>query len=223
MPNPFATRYIRPGAIPYFFADPARCGEWLDRFRAEGAQAQLVGPHGVGKTSLGLELARHLRPEFPDFRHLTLRQEKGRSELIQVVGVQQHSFVADRGTQSLFHSEGVEGKSRTLFLIDGWQRFSRLNRHLFIENCRRLGHGVLVTSHRVTSRLPVLVKIESDRKIFFHLVRYLQRDSFFELDGAVVADAYEAAEGNFREAFMTLYDAFEAEKRQKLQDSSVRF
>src|SRR5262249_23632578 len=50
--NPFATRRVRPGAIPFLFPTGESVGQLLDRLRAAGWWGQVVGPHGSGKSTL---------------------------------------------------------------------------------------------------------------------------------------------------------------------------
>jgi len=50
-PNPFSTRFVQPGAIPYLF-EAGSLAEVIGSFESQGRWGQIVGPHGSGKTTL---------------------------------------------------------------------------------------------------------------------------------------------------------------------------
>ncbi len=50
--NPFATRFVRPGAMPFLFRDGQTARLLIDALNDCGWQAAIVGPHGTGKTTL---------------------------------------------------------------------------------------------------------------------------------------------------------------------------
>ncbi len=50
--NPFATRHVRPGAIPYRFAPGSAAEGVVERLAAADWQGQIIGPHGSGKSTL---------------------------------------------------------------------------------------------------------------------------------------------------------------------------
>lgn len=50
--NPFATRYIRPGAQGYIFPPGSSAEQLVETLRQNKWCAQIVGPHGSGKSTL---------------------------------------------------------------------------------------------------------------------------------------------------------------------------
>jgi hypothetical protein len=50
--NPFATRWTRPGAIPFVFADGGTMLDLVARLQANEWRGAIVGPHGSGKSTL---------------------------------------------------------------------------------------------------------------------------------------------------------------------------
>ena len=56
--NPFATRHVRPGAIPYCFPAGVDARQLVERLAAAGWRGQIVGPHGSGKSTLLATLLR---------------------------------------------------------------------------------------------------------------------------------------------------------------------
>ena len=70
--NPFSTRFTRPGAIPFLFEEPLTAEFIIHRFNANNWLAQIVGPHGSGKTTLVRGLEPELRTRFANIKYLTI-------------------------------------------------------------------------------------------------------------------------------------------------------
>jgi hypothetical protein len=59
--NPFSTERVRPGALP-FFGDDERSLDAVEKsFIRHGLRGQIVGPHGVGKSTLLKNLVERLQ------------------------------------------------------------------------------------------------------------------------------------------------------------------
>jgi hypothetical protein len=65
--NPFSSRYLEPGAIPFCFRDKQtlevlaqRFGKWQHRGHSSSLRLAIVGPHGSGKSTLMSHLSRRL-------------------------------------------------------------------------------------------------------------------------------------------------------------------
>src|SRR5581483_12050635 len=50
--NPFSTRFIQPGAIPFHFPTPDGLAAIVRRLEGAGGRGQIIGPHGSGKSTL---------------------------------------------------------------------------------------------------------------------------------------------------------------------------
>ena len=50
--NPFSSRYVRPGAIPFLFDWEESAAELVARLRDAGWRGEVIGPHGAGKSTL---------------------------------------------------------------------------------------------------------------------------------------------------------------------------
>src|SRR5579859_6457327 len=59
--NPFSTRCVRPGAIPFRFPPGESAATMVDRLERQGWWGQIVGPHGSGKSTLLAALLPELR------------------------------------------------------------------------------------------------------------------------------------------------------------------
>lgn len=98
--NPFSSRFVRPGALP-FLAPRSRL-EALVEMVAAGGRWAIVGPHGTGKTTL--------------VHHLRSRLELDRSRPSRLVSLH------DGGQRR--RREGTQG----VLFIDGYEQLSRLGR-----------------------------------------------------------------------------------------------
>src|SRR5438045_9395885 len=50
--NPFSSRFVEPGAIPFRFPSPGGLADVVRRLDEAGGWGQVVGPHGSGKSTL---------------------------------------------------------------------------------------------------------------------------------------------------------------------------
>src|SRR5437016_5663581 len=50
--NPFSTRFVRPGALPFRFSAGQTAASLVARLHELHWRAQIVGPHGTGKSTL---------------------------------------------------------------------------------------------------------------------------------------------------------------------------
>ena len=76
--NPFATRFIRPGAIPLLFSANESLELWQSSWQAAGRRGQLVGPHGSGKSTLMEWWARSLVEQSIPVQRVTLTAQRPR-------------------------------------------------------------------------------------------------------------------------------------------------
>lgn len=186
--NPFATRRVRPGAIPFFFPPGRSAGELIDRLRENGWWGQIVGPHGSGKSTLLAALL---------------------LELVQV-GRRPVAFRLHDGERRL--PEGWRRHTRTahaaVLVIDGYEKIRRLHRFWVRRHCRRHGIGLVVTAHESVG-LPYLYCTSVTQETAWRVVEYLlgKRPNCFDL-GEIDARLATRA-GNLRETLFDLYDHYE--------------
>src|SRR5436190_14964663 len=50
--NPFATRWVRPGVIPYYFAAGTTAAALFEKLKENRWRGAIIGPHGCGKSTL---------------------------------------------------------------------------------------------------------------------------------------------------------------------------
>jgi len=191
--NPFASRRVRPGAIPFQFPAPFGAAELVDRLAQLGWRAAIVGPHGSGKSTLLAALAPGIAKAGRDVRSITLHD--GQRRLPQ-------EFLA-----------ALPSNRDVLVVIDGYEQLSYWNRWCLNRRCRTAGAGLLVTVHGPTA-LPELFRTTADVELAGRVVEHLladRPDCAAAIDREEVSRAWSKHGGNIREMLFDLYDVYERE------------
>jgi hypothetical protein len=199
MTNPFATRYIRPGAMPFLFPEGRSLAQLLAQFAAQGHWGQIVGPHGSGKSTLLAQVIAELTKAGTRVASLTLHQ-------------------GDRRPPAWPPPEGTQ-----IVAIDGYEQLGWMWRWRVKAWCRRSSSGLVVTAHRDVG-LPPLWTTEPDlatlRRVVDHLWAAVHHDltaspgaSAAPFSESELAAALAAGNGNLREALFCLYDVYQQRSR----------
>jgi hypothetical protein len=205
--NPFATRFLLPGALAYRWIDPqdgtVRSSDrdaldWLlgriDRHRGAGIQ----GPHGSGKSTLLATLRPALHQRYGPLGSLTFRPGQSAADYRAALG---------RLTQS---------PADRLWLVDGWERLNQAAAWGLRSVARLRRLRLLVTLHEDTGRWPVIWRTALDPALAWRLTWEQLRD--WPRHRTILMASWEArwerAGGNLREAWFELFDAFESLDRQ---------
>ena len=210
--NPFATRYTKPGAIPYMFADGESCSRIVHDFERSGLQGQIVGRHGSGKSTLLYAVAKQLAHRSYNVRHLRIQPKaKGRSLAAK------HVFATNgQSTVSTCDSKNT----RRVYLIDGFEQLNRIHRLLTIRWIAAQNSGVIVTTHRNTG-LPTLFETRDHFGSFRRVVDWLQVGSGKSMPLELISDCYSTAKQNTREALFCLFDRYAEMERSKVFDTQI--
>ena len=190
--NPFSTRFIRPGAISYLFADGNTASDLVERLRTSGWHGQIIGPHGSGKSTLLAALIPAL-------------ESVGRS----VVSIALH-----QGQHSLPPIDAAAFSLTTQFIIDGYEQLSWWSRWQVRRLCKRHRAGLLVTAH-TDQGLPTIYETQPSEPIAQRLVAALLPAGDATLAPADVASAYTASGGNLRETLFKLFDVYQQRQAAK--------
>jgi hypothetical protein len=186
--NPFSTRWIRPGAIPYEFPPGCSAIELTERLAQLGWRAAICGPHGSGKSTLLAALVPELR-------------RRGRRPLTFALHDGQRKLPAELIAAFPCHAA-------TIVLVDGYEQLSRWSRWRLDWLCRRSGCGLLVTAHDAT-RFAELFRTTTDMELAQRIVEHLLGDGDETITPEEVERAFAANDGNLRETLFALYDLFE--------------
>jgi energy-coupling factor transporter ATP-binding protein EcfA2 len=193
--NPFATRWVRPGAIPYRFMDGASAAAIVERLSNNGWRGAIVGPHGSGKSTL---LA-CLRP---------LIESAGRA--IRTISLHDRQ----RAVPAEF-ARAVRGKDRsnlpTMLVVDGYEQLGWRARRQLRAACKGNECGLLATTHRESAagRLPNLYCTQASLETVQYLVDHVLPSHGGLIEPGDVAAAFEGHQPNVRETLFALYDLFE--------------
>lgn len=190
--NPFATCWTRPAAAPFVPPAGAAPRELLLKLAALDWQAELLGPHGVGKSTL----LRQLQP---------LAEAAGRVWLAVEVR-------PEKVSQAYRQLRAVSLSPSSLVVIDGFEQLSRWQRWRLQWRCQRARAGLLVTTHLPT-RLPTLASLQPNLERGLQVFSQLTVGRGTEVTAEDFRNAFNACEGNLREAFFNLYDLHERRNR----------
>ena len=120
--NPFCTRRVRPGAIPFLFPAGEDAETLVGRLRQNGWWGEIVGAHGTGKSALLATLIPRI-------------ELAGRQPLLVELHDGQRRLPLDLDRDSRL-------RPPTLLVVDGYEQLSRWRRWLLKRLCRRRGWGL---------------------------------------------------------------------------------
>ncbi len=160
--NPFSSRRVRPGAIPFHFQPGVDAAALVARLAEIGWRAAIVGPHGTGKSTLFAALLPELQRTRCNVHSVALHDGERRLPA---------EFAAE--IESAFATAKRSG-NRLIVVVDGYEQLSRWNRWRLRRRCRAITTGLLVTSHADVP-LPVLFRTKTDVVLAEKIVSYLLR------------------------------------------------
>jgi energy-coupling factor transporter ATP-binding protein EcfA2 len=193
--NPFATRWVRPGAISYHFADGTAAAALVEQLKENRWRGVIIGPHGSGKSTLLASLVPLIEWAERPVRTISLhdRQRTLPPEFT-------HAICADAGSII-----------PRMLVVDGYEQLGWQARRQLRAACKRNECGLLVTAHRerAAGGLPVLYCTRASLETVQYLVNHKLPSHGGRIEPRDVAAAFEAHQGNARETLFALYDLFE--------------
>lgn len=192
--NPFATRYTRPGYVLPLNEDGSRfdAEAVLSKLAASGGCGGFVGPHGSGKSTRLEAVAAIATQRGMPVRRIRLRRRRDVFRALWAVAA------TPRGG---------------LVCLDSLEQAGRLGT-LWLRSLASLaGVQMLATSHTAVG-LPTLVNCRTSQALLQRIVEQLPAHggSLLEAD---LHEAFEASDGNLREALFVLYDRVETRKKRQ--------
>ncbi len=199
--NPFATRFVRPGAQTFLFPEGETVEALVDLLRANAWWGEIVGPHGAGKSTLLATLIPHLRDAGHHVVLVTLRDGQRRLPSQRIAETAQ--------------------QPNTVLVVDGYEQLGTVRRWQLKRRCRRLGCGLLVTAHAPVG-LPHLYQVtpslEVVQRVVQSVIGTLPSDpsliSSTPITAADVEACFAQRAGDVREMLFDLYNLYERRRRQ---------
>lgn len=189
--NPFASKHIRPDANEYLFADGSTIDDTISRFEQLDRRAQIIGPHGTGKSTLLCKMLEQFETS-----------DRMRSRVI----LAKLSSSDSRLPISLLD---LLKTSNATIVIDGFEQLPAWKRFAIrkIASARRL--GLLITTHE-DQGMATLVSTASNPQILRAIIRRLDPDQRLgPIDGISereLCQLLDSCHGNVREVLFRLYD-----------------
>jgi hypothetical protein len=184
--NPFAARFLRPGVVPFLFADGQSAAVLVERLRTSDWWGQIIGPHGTGKSSLLVALI----PE------------------LERAGRQPELVTLHQGEHGLPRLEISDFTSGTQVIVDGYEQLHWWSRRRLKSLCRRAKCGLLATAHTDVG-LPTILETSSNVDLARQVARRLLNGTSGKITDDDIAAAFEASGGNVREMLFALYDVYQ--------------
>ena len=194
--NPFSTRYVRPGAIPFVLPPGQTLDGLVQRLQENQWRGAIVGPHGSGKSTLLESLIPRIEAAGKSVRRVALRD-------------------GQRRLPDDFELPAAAEQQSGLVIVDGYEQLGWWARRKLDRMCQQRGWGLLVTVHAPPDgrSLPELYRTEPSLELLTQLVEHLIRGSDHpqadRITPADIAQAYAAHPENLREAMFMLYDVAE--------------
>ncbi len=189
--NPFSTRWVKPGAMPYLFPKGADIAKVVERLRQNEWRGAIIGPHGSGKSTLIAALMDELARRSISVRHVALHadERKPPSDLL------------------------VKFESR-LLIIDGFEQLSWWTRKQMVSAMRKTHGGLVIVAHneRATCGIHAVFRTVSDLQTLQNIIEnYLPPEANW-IQSEELSMAFYAHQGNLRNALFALYDLFEMKR-----------
>ena len=190
--NPFSASRVRPGAMPYLFADGQDARQFVERLRNVNWWAAIIGPHGSGKSALLAALVPRI-------------EQAPRQTLLVELHDGQRRMPLDLRRELQSDAPGV-------LIVDGFEQLGILSRLRVKRTCRRRRWGLLVTAHESVG-LTELCRTGVDLDAVERIVRRLQHGYPPLVTAEDVAEPFSRHVGNVREMLFELYDLYERRRR----------
>lgn len=223
--NPFCSRFLQPGSIPFCFRGTESISQLADRIRApqapsaprgkratRGKKAQtalrlsIVGPHGSGKSTLLHQLYQELRGN----RQSNCQSDSG----LIVLHSTSNKLAALRSILRRIHRD-------QWCLIDGYEQIPRWAQFLIIARAKPRRVALCVTAHRLPWMFQTLWETRVDAHVESHVIECLLANVAAKDGGppSVISDLLHSPhwaasrqkhQENLRESLFDMYDWWQA-------------
>lgn len=196
--NPFETRWIRPDSVDFLCSGKSQLSDLLELLLKATQPCELIGDHGIGKTTLAYNL---------------LQQARDNGIESQIIRCGKDGESVDWQQQFQFNR---------LLILDEFEQLSVWQRRKVKQLARKTKTATLIIAHQ-TQGLPALLSTPATQSLLSNLtalkslVRQLQiqaQQPQLILDQDV-EELFDKFEGNSRDILFTCYDLFEQRRIKK--------
>jgi ABC-type cobalamin/Fe3+-siderophores transport system ATPase subunit len=192
--NPFATRFIAPGGLPFAFHDGSTSQRLSNEFLGlPSKMASIIGPHGTGKSTLLKSILPAIESagQFHAIRHLRFSS----------------NGLANRELKR----DAKQWKRNDFVVLDGYEQLGTWTKWRTIFRAKRMNLAMLVTSHAPVSGFHVLWQTAMTESLAHAVIAELLQN----YDAAVITQLLESKEwresrqrhgDNLRETLFDMYD-----------------
>jgi GTPase SAR1 family protein len=181
---------LRPGYLGFIYRRGESTDALVQRLEALSGWAQIVGPHGSGKSTL----VRALQSELAARGCPTLLLELHDGERLLPRG----------------WDRPLRGRPAATVFVDGFEQLSRIARIWLKSKCWYRGWNLVVTTHRPT-RMATLYETRVTPQVAEQVVRTLAGEWAPTVERSELAVLLERHQGNLRELLFELYDRYEGQ------------
>ena len=194
--NPFETRWIKPASVSFIPVGFPSISTLLEKLAANRYRGEIVGPHGVGKSTLIQTLQRELTRGDISARLLFARGPFPHSEAPQTMTTLKPHITPD-----------------AVLLVDGFEQLSWWTRRQLKRQTVQNQCGLVITTHQ-TQSLPELIQLQTSLPTVIELIAQLQTNQsakrlISEQDAKTL---YQQFGNNVREILFACYDLYEQRK-----------
>ena len=165
MSNPFATKFIHSGRLAFVGLSDDELDRLAKLLIQQNGDGQIVGRHGVGKTTLTFELEQRVtRLCDPESAFRFVRKIIGPRGCVRSATATNQTMVGESSGGDGDLSREIDQKSgpaKIVLVLDGIERLSLFQRLALMKNCQRKQIGLLLTCHRPIWGARTLIELEA--------------------------------------------------------------
>ena len=207
--NPFATKFVNAGRLDFVGLGEAELDRLAEALMHQNGNGQIIGRHGVGKTTLTFELEKRVASlRDSDSTYNFVRKTIGPRGTVRTP----KSVSQTLKNESLGDPDSTSRTAKMVLVLDGVERLSWFQRLALIKSCQRKRIGLLITSHRPVWGVRILAELKPDFSRFESVFQTLTSGCEFKLSSERLREIFADNNGNMREALMSCYDEFEASR-----------
>ena len=194
-PNPFSTRFIQPGAIPYQFFNGENANKLAQQFLSmKSKRGIIVGPHGSGKSTLVATILQEIATLSPKLSTHSVR------------------FSTNQSPARALRSSLAQWQPNSVVVLDGYEQLSLWSRWQADRRARSQSVSILATAHQPVRGFDLLWQTSVDENSSRWVVEKLlvQAGAVASVETLVDSAAWQRSREqhgqNLRESLFDMYD-----------------